>query len=86
YTPHDPEGDPKFVRWNDRVTDLLTDLLFEMGESLGYHFDKVTLKKNAYYPTGWGLIEGEQAILRQSAIKVFAGEKPIKVEITEVKG
>jgi len=82
YTPHDPVADPNLAHWNERVTDLLTDLLHEMAESLDYHFDKVTLKKSAYYPTGWGVVEGEQAKLRQSAIKVFEGEKPLKVEVT----
>ncbi len=82
YTPHDPVSDPNLARWNDRVTELLTDLLFEMATSLDYHFDKVTLKKSAYFPSGWNTIETENATLRQSAIKVFGGEKPLKVELT----
>lgn len=81
-TPHDKVTDPQVTQWNDRVTTFLNDLLYEMGESLGYHFDKVSLKKNAYYPSGWQLVEGEQMKLRQAAVKVFEGEKPLKVEIT----
>ena len=57
------------------------DLLYEMGESLGYHFDKVTLKKNAYYPRGWGEVEVEQHQLRKAALAVFAGEKPLNVVV-----
>lgn len=82
YTPHSPD-DTTLTRWNDRVTELLTKLLLEMGESLGYHFDQVTLKKNAYYPTGWGQIEAEQNQLRQFAIAVFDGKKSLKVEVVE---
>jgi hypothetical protein len=60
-TPHNAVDDPNSVRWNDRVTELLTDMLLRMAESLDYHFDTVTLKRNAYYPRGWNDIETEQA-------------------------
>jgi hypothetical protein len=81
YTAHDPVTDPNTTRWNDRVTELLSDLLYEMGEALNYHFDKVTLKRNVYHPTGWNTMEVEQMKLRQAAVKVFEGEKPLKVEV-----
>jgi hypothetical protein len=82
YTPHDAAGDPNLTRWTERQTELLTDLLSAMAESLGYHFDKVTLKRNAYYPTGWNTIETENTQLRQAAIKVFESRKALKVELT----
>lgn len=82
YTKVDPLTEPNITRWNDRVTDLLIELLSEMAESLGYHFDKVTIKRNTYFPVGWNTTETEQTKLRQEAGKVFAGEKPLKVEIT----
>lgn len=81
-TPHDPE-DKTFARWNEKLSDLLTNMLYEMAESLGYHFDKVTLKKSAYYPTGWGMIEEEQTRLRQAAMRVFEGDRTLKVEVFE---
>jgi hypothetical protein len=82
YTQHDAVSDPNSIRWNDRVTELLGELLYEMAETLGYHFDKVTLKRNVYFPAGWNTIEIEQAKLRQAAVKVFEGEKPLKIEVT----
>jgi hypothetical protein len=85
YTPNDPVGDPNLARWNDRVTELVTDMLLQMAESLGYHFDRVGLKRNAYYPRGWNDIETEQAKLRQAAIVVFEGGKPLKVELTNAE-
>src|ERR1700693_5539545 len=85
YTPHDPVGDPNLTRWNERLTDLLTTLLLQMAESLDYHFDRVTLKRNAYYPSGWDAIEVEQMKLRQAAITVFEGGKPLKVELTNAE-
>jgi hypothetical protein len=80
-TPHDSVGDPNLTRWTERATERLNSLLLEMGESLGYHFDEVTLKRNAYYPIGWNTLELEQTKLRQAAVKVFEGEKPLKVEL-----
>jgi hypothetical protein len=81
YTPYG-QDEPTATRWNEQVADLLTNLLYEMAESLGYHFDKVTLKRNVYHPTGWNTTEGEFARLRQAAVAVFEGGKPIKVQIS----
>jgi uncharacterized protein DUF6680 len=82
YTPQPEERDPNRVAWGDRLTDLLTELLFDMARSLGYHFDKVTLRRNVYYPTGWNTLELENTKLRQAAVRVFEGEKPLKIEVT----
>jgi hypothetical protein len=76
-------GEPALARWTERLTELLNNMLYEMGESLGYHFDKVTLERNAYYPTHWNTIEAENTQLRQAAIKVFEGQMPLKVKTGE---
>ena len=68
-------------RWLDQVTEHANTLLYVMGESLGYHFDKVTLKRNVYYPTNWNTVETENTRLRQAAVRVFEGEKPLKIEL-----
>jgi hypothetical protein len=80
YTPQGSD-EVTSTRWNDHVSELLTDLLYQMAESLGYHFDKVTLQRNVYYPKGWNLTEVENTKLRQAAVKVFEGEKPLRVEV-----
>jgi hypothetical protein len=78
----DEKTDPTLARWSERNAELLTNLLLRMAESLGYRFEDVAIKRNAYAPKGWDTIETEQTKLRQSAIKVFEGQKPLKVEIT----
>ena len=85
-TPHDAINDPNYARFGERVTELLTALLLRLAESLGYHFDQVALRRNAYYPSGWDTIEVEGAKLRQAAITVFEGGKPLKVEVTNPAG
>ncbi len=70
-------------RWNDTLTDRVNDMLYEMGESLGYHFDKVTLKRNAYYPRGWGEVELEQHALRKKVLELLDGNRKLPVAIFE---
>lgn len=63
-----------------KLDELSANLLYEISESLGYHFDKVTLKKDAYAPRAWGDEYQEQGQLRRAAIKVFEGTEKLKVE------
>jgi hypothetical protein len=71
------EGDEEFRRWNDKSEELLANLLFEMGTSLGYVFDKVAIKRNGYSPTGHAKIEYENQQIRNLLIKILSGENPI---------
>ena len=81
-TAHDPNDDA-FKRWVARLNDLATNMLYAMGESLGFHFDRVTLQKNAYTPQAWGDLEAEMTKLRKAAINVFEGRSKLKVETSD---
>ncbi len=70
------EGDTA-NRWVDKRRELLVDLLYEMGQNLGYDIDKVTIKNNAYYPKGHFEMETEQHALRKAALRVFSGDAPL---------
>ena len=48
--PNDHEALGKV--WADKCNDLLSDLLYEMGASLGFEFDKVHIKKGGIHPEG----------------------------------
>ena len=76
------EGDA-LNRWVDRRKELLTDLIYEMGQSLGYDIDKVTIKTQVYYPRGHWEVETELHALRKAALKVFSSQSPI---VTTVVG
>ena len=52
-------------------THRITDLLYEMSQSLGYRFDKVLLKRGCYIPKGHGDTELEQLFIRRSLIDLF---------------
>ena len=70
-------SDDQSARWMDRGLELLIDLLYEMSRSLKYNFDKVALKKNFYAPLGHSQLETEQRLLRQQALEITAGKRPI---------
>ncbi len=69
--------------WQTKSTDILTNLLAKMAESLDYHFDKVLLKRGAYTPTGYGETEFAQLIIRRGLTEVFLGSKSIPIHIVE---
>ena len=64
-------------RWVEKRKELPVDLIYAMGQNLGYDIDKVTIKNNVYYPKGHYEVETEQHALRKAALRVFKGEAPI---------
>jgi serine protease inhibitor len=70
------EGDA-LARWVDRRRELLVDLIYEMGQNLGYDIDKVAIKNNAYYPKGHWEVETEFHALRKATLRVCSGEQSI---------
>lgn len=67
--------------WNLRRVDLLVDLLYAMGRSLGYNFNKVELKNGTYSPMVHGRIEDEQARLREMILEILEGKRVIPIEL-----
>jgi hypothetical protein len=67
--------------WTARGDELFTNLLFLISQDVGFTFDRVQLKKGAYSPVAHGDLEMESTLLRRGAIRVLAGENPIKVKV-----
>ena len=55
-----------------------------MGNSLGFSFDKVLIKRNVYSPQGHINIEMENTLIRQMMIKLLTGEISLQVDSTTV--
>jgi hypothetical protein len=70
----------------ERGDDLLAELLVRMGLSLGYKFDKVQIRKGAYYPEGLGNIELEQQALRRGFMTVLSGNAALPVTVRTEQG
>jgi len=77
--PKDDEAMAKV--WVDKKNDLLSDLLYEMGNSLGFNFDKVHIKKAGYLPKAYADQEEEQNFIRRSLVEVFLEKKAIPLNI-----
>lgn len=59
--------------WAKTGFDLLVDLLFEMSNSLGYDFEKLRIKKEAYSPKLFADMEAEQHTLRKQLLELTDG-------------
>ncbi|QZN91905.1 DUF6680 family protein [Idiomarina abyssalis] len=70
--------------WVDKSNDLLSDLLYEMGISLGFEFDKVHIKKAGYIPKGYADAENEQIYIRKATIEVLEGKRPLPLDIVQM--
>ena len=75
----------KITALNIKNGELVSDLLSEMGDYLGYHFEKGVIRKNIYRPQTWADTETDQAALLRMAVEVFAGNKPLRVKIEEAQ-
>ncbi len=78
------ETQEELIVWNARNEELLANLLFEMGLSLGYKFDKALIKRNIYYPSGHGKMERENELIRQGLLNVLHNESSLSVNIGKV--
>ena len=82
------------LRWADKGTGLLIDLLYEMSGVLNYDFSKVTLKNNAYIPKAHGELEWDQHLLRKYLVEmlegkralltgIYTGGKPLEIRVAD---
>jgi hypothetical protein len=65
----------------EKSTDLNAALLAAIGETLGYHFDKVYLKRGGYYPEFLGNAEIEQHTLRKQVLELLDGTGKRKLPV-----
>jgi hypothetical protein len=68
---------------NEKTKDLTTDLIYEMAQSLGFHYDKVHLKRAVYIPKVQVETLYDSEFLRKSLVEVFLGKKPLPIKIVE---
>ena len=78
-----PKNDEKLQPiWGERRVDLLTNLLLEMGRSLGYEFDEVHVKKGIYAPEAHGRLEDENMLIRRGLLNLLYGDTALKMNVT----
>lgn len=67
--------------WSNRQLELLVELLYAMGKSLGYDFNKTQIKNGTYSPTAHGRVELEQEKIRQLILEILEGKRDLPIEI-----
>jgi hypothetical protein len=65
--------------WGPRREDLFVELLHTMAQHLGFDFDKTSIRRTSYFPTGIGNLEREQQIIRKGLADVFEGQKAFPI-------
>jgi len=86
--PKDPNDSNFQSRLDSCVTksnELLTDLLYEMAESLNYSLDAIYLRRGMDIPKGHADILADQEIIRRSLVNVLLGQAPIPIKIIKSK-
>jgi hypothetical protein len=78
-----PKDDEKLQPiWGERRVNLFTNLLLEMGRSLGYEFDEVHVKKGIYAPEAHGRLEDENMLIRRGLLNLLYGDTAVKMSVT----
>jgi len=78
---NDPKREKNIQIWTNENEKLLTNLLFEMGKSLGYTFDKALIDRHIYSPIGHVKAENELQEIRHLLLLLLKGDKALPMEI-----
>ena len=85
-----PVADPSvFCHFTEEKDDAFNELMFCVGQHLGFDLDKRDLAKYSYVPQGWVNVEAEQTAIRQLTIEVLQGKRGIPVtplRVSDVSG
>ena len=83
-------SDPTVFRhFTEERDDAFNELMFCVGQHLGFDLDKRDLAKYSYVPQGWVNVEAEQTAIRQLAIEVLQGKRGVPVtpfRVSDVSG
>jgi hypothetical protein len=69
--------------WSEKRDDQLSDLLYEMGISLNFDFDKVHIKKAGYSPQAYVDQEMQNNFIRRELAEILLGNKSIPMSVVE---
>jgi len=78
---HKKETKDDLTIWIARNEELLANLLYEMGQSLGYNFDKVLIKRNIYSPVGHARVEQENDQIRKGLLDIINWDTSIPMTV-----
>jgi hypothetical protein len=79
-----PKSEHDLSVWVAKNDDLLAELLYQMGKSLNFKFDRSLIKRNVYSPRGHAKIEYENNAIREKLIEVFEGKRTLPIDVQVV--
>lgn len=71
-------------QWGIKRVELLVELLYAMGQSLDYDFDKTQIKNATYSPVAHGRIEEEQQAIRTQTLELLQGKRVLPMYVTNL--
>lgn len=71
-------------QWNIKRVDFLIELLYVMGQALGYDFDKIQIKNATYLPIAHSRIEEEQQAIRTQTLDLLHGKLVLPIHVTNL--
>lgn len=85
--PQDPDQQGRQLdSWSQRNGELLADLLVDMGNAVGYDFDRVQVRRGIYTPVGHANFELETQALRRGFLEVLVGRRTIPLDVRSLPG
>jgi hypothetical protein len=70
--------------WSTRRIDIFVDLLFEMGKTLDYDFNKTQIKNSTYSPMVHGRIGQEEERIRTMVLELLEGRRDLPMRVTNL--
>lgn len=74
-----PENEGDQSNFNDKRSELLMELLHQIGSDVGYKFDKMELERRSYVPVGWFDDSNLQQKNAHLLSAVLMGQRPIPI-------
>lgn len=82
-TPCDRTDDQQLRSWSEKGDTLFVELLHVISHALDYDFDKVLLKRSAYWPEAHSFAEMYQQFIKGNLVDMLRGKKPLHVKVVE---
>ncbi|WP_370546498.1 DUF6680 family protein [Edwardsiella tarda] len=74
-------GDQDISKFDGRIDELFTDMLYAISKALNYDFDKVQLRRGCYRPQGHQSNEVMAQSIMSNALKVLSGHQAVRMSV-----
>lgn len=71
-------------QWDVKRVDLLVELLYHMGQSLNYDFDKTQIRNGTYSPVAHSRIEKQHETILQGIVELMEGKRVLPMFVTNL--